>query len=374
MASGQEITYSGTLNQKRVIADRIVMIEPMEYVAINALGLDNESKFALVNGPGEKYEWLEDTWSPRTDVLAGGLSSSSTTTTFTATDGTLYQPGDVLLIESEYFWVSSVSGTTVTVGTRSFGGTQATHADNLTIYFVGRARLEGAAAGDGHFTQPTSGYNFSSTFQKSVEISRTNALLKRYGVDNVVEREVNKKLEENLRLLNLAIYHGQRKAGSATTPRAFGGLKALITTNDPALAGVALTRKRIEDSVQDCWSNGGRPSLALGNAWAKRKIASFYEGFVKTEIDERMGGIEIDKIRTPLGISLDVAVDRDCPADSLFLLDREKVGGITVDPFFSEPLGKSKDTAFYGQVVGEYGFVLQHETAHAHISGFSTSV
>ena len=56
MAAGQEITYSGTLNQKRVVADRIVMIEPMEYVAINALGLDNESKFALVNTPGEKYE------------------------------------------------------------------------------------------------------------------------------------------------------------------------------------------------------------------------------------------------------------------------------------------------------------------------------
>jgi len=374
MAAGQEITYSGTLNQKRVVADRIVMIEPMEYVAINALGLDNESKFALVNTPGEKYEWLEDTWSPRTDTLVGGLSSSSTTTTFTATDGTLYQPGDVLLIESEYFWVSSISGDTITVGARSFGGTQATHADALTIYFVGRARLEGAAAADGHFTQPTSGYNYSATFQKTIEISRTNALLRRYGVENVIEREVNKKLEENLRLLNLAIYHGQRKAGSGTTPRSFGGLKALITTNDPALAGVALTRKRIEDSVADCWTNGGRPSLAIGNQWAKRKIASFYEGFVQTTIDERMGGIEIDKIRVPLGLTLDVVVDRDCPTDSLFLLDKEKLGGITVDPFFSEGLGKVKDTAFYGQVVGEYGFVLTHEKAHAHISGFSTTV
>lgn len=373
MAAGQEISYSATQPQKRVVADRIVMIEPMEYVAINALGIDNESKFAFVNAPGLTYEWLEDTWSPRTDTLVGGLSSSSTTTTFTATDGTLYQAGDVLLIESEYFWVASVSSNTVTVGTRSYGGTQATHADNLTIYFVGRNRLEGAAAGDGHFTQPTTGYNYSAIFQKSIEISRSNALIKRYGIPNVVEREINKKLEENLRLLNLSFYHGQRKIGTGSTPRSFGALKATITTNDPALAGVALTRKRIEDSIQDCWSNGGKPDLILTGAWGSRKISSFYEGFVKTERSETMGGIEIDVIKGPLGINVSVAVDRDCPADSLFILDRAKLGGITIDPFFEESLGKSKDTAYFGQVVGEYGFVLQHETAHAHISGFSTS-
>mgnify|MGYP001562613884 CR=1 FL=1 len=373
MAAGQQITYSGTLAQKRVVTARIVMIEPMEFVAVNALGIDNAGKFAFVNTPGEKYEWLEDVWSARTDTLVGGLSASSTTTTFTATDGTLYQPGDVFLIESEYFWVSSISADVITVGTRSFGGTQATHADNLTITFVGRARLEGAAAADGHFTQPTSGYNYSATFQKTLEISRTNALLKVYGIENVIDREINKKLEENLRLLNLAIYHGQRKAGSATTPRMFGGLKALITTNDPVVSG-ALTRKRIEDSVADCWTEGGRPSLILTNQWGKRKIASFYEGFVTTERSEMMGGVEISKSVTPLGLDLSVAVDRDCPTDSMFLLDIAKVGALTIDPFFSEPLGKTKDTAFYGQVVGEYGFVLQHEKAHAHISGFSVTV
>ena len=373
MALGQEISYSATIPQKRVVADRIVMIEPMEYVAVNALGIDNSSKFAFVNGPGTMYEWLEDVWSSRSDTLVGGLATSSTTTTFTCTDSTLYQPGDVLLIESEYFWVSSISGTTITVGTRSFGGTQATHADNLAISFVGRARLEGAAAGDGHFTQPTSGYNFSATFQKSIEISRSNALLKRYGIDNVVDWEINKKLEENLRLLNLAMFHGQRKVGSGTTPRSFGGLKAMITTNATALSSAALTRKNIEDEVQQCWAAGGRPNLIITGAWGKRKIATFYEGYVKTERAENMGGIMIDKIVTPLAINLDVVVDRDCQTDHLYLLDTNHVGGITIDPFFEESLGKSKDTAYYGQVVGEYGFVVRAEAFHSILTGFSTT-
>jgi hypothetical protein len=148
----------------------------------------------------------------------------------------------------------------------------------------------------------------------------------------------------------------------------------MITTNATALSSAALTRKAIEDEVQQCWAAGGRPSLIITGAWGKRKIASFYEGYVKTERAENMGGIMIDKIVTPLSVNLDVVVDRDCPADHMFLLDREHIGGITIDPFFEESLGKSKDTAYYGQVVGEYGFVVRAEAFHSILTGFSTTV
>jgi len=281
--------------------------------------------------------------------------------------------GDVLLIDSEYMWVSAVSGNTITV-TREFAGTQATHANSVTANIVGRARLEGAAAGDGHFTAPTSGYNYSSIFQKTIEIARSNALIKRYGIANVVDRQIDKNLEENLRLLNLAFYHGVRKVGSGTTPRMFGGLINMLSTNVVSNASAALTRKNIEDDMQTCWAAGGKPGLILIDAWGKRKIASFYEGFVMTERSEMLGGVEIDRIKSPLGIDTVVVVDRDVPAGSYFMLDTQFVGGITIDPFFEEPLGKSKDTAYYGQVVGEYGFVLAAETYHARRHTYSTTV
>ena len=129
MPTGQMITYSQTLPQKRMVTDRIIMKDPMEIVAINALGLNNESKFSFVNTPGKQYEWLEDTYAPKSDTInSGAWTSDSTHTQLVMDNGAYFQIGDILLIDSEYVWVSAVSTNTLTV-TRDYGGTQATHAD-----------------------------------------------------------------------------------------------------------------------------------------------------------------------------------------------------------------------------------------------------
>ena len=111
----------------------------------------------------------------------------------------------------------------------------------------------------------------------------------------------------------------------------------------------------------------------LCGGWAKRKIASFYEGFVRTERSEKIGGIEVDVITDALGNRVSIAVDRTCPTDHLFIIDTDNVGYLTLDAFFYEELAKTKDTAAFGQVVGEYGFVVGDEATCAVVSGFSTS-
>lgn len=374
MASGQITTYTATLPHKRTVTDRIIMADPMSIAGLNALGLDNSSKFNFVNAPGKIYEWLEDTYSARSDVVNSGLAADSTTTTFSATDGSKFVIGDVVLVDSEYVWVSAISSNTVTI-TRNYGGTQATHANSSVAYIVANNRLEGAAADTAIYTVPTTGYNYSTILQRTIEVSRTDGRINQYGISDVVEREIDKKMEELPMLLNLSLYHGQRKAGTATTPRAAGGLKTFITTNPNALSSTpALTQKHIEDELQDCWTQGGTPNLLICGGWAKRKIADFYSGSVRTERSETMGGVTIDKIMTPLGVEVDVLVDRHCPTDHIFILDTKYVGFITLDDFFYEDLGKTKDTAAYGQVVGEYGLVVAFEKAHSYISGFSTSL
>lgn len=370
--AGQLNTYSATLPQKRVVTDRIIMADVNAIAGINAIGLDNADKFQFVNTPGRTYEWLQDTYASRTDTANGGLSASSTTTTFTATDPNVYVVGDVILIDSEYIWVSSISGTTITV-VRNFGGTQATHANTSSVSIVGSARLEGASADTFIWTAPTTGYNYSQIFQRTIEISRTDARIKQYGIPNVVDREINKKMDELTMLLDFAMYHGQRNAGSATTARSFGGLQTFITTNVTDCSSAALTQKNIEDNLSLAFTAGGNPTLLICNTWAKRKIADFYSGYVRTERSETMGGITIDKILMPVGIEVDVMVDRWCPTDRLFIIDPRFVGYITLDEFFEEPLGKTKDTAYYGQVVGEYGFACAFEKANAIVKNYSTT-
>jgi hypothetical protein len=75
----------------------------------------------------------------------------------------------------------------------------------------------------------------------------------------------------------------------------------------------------------------------------------------------------------PLGLTLDVVVDRHIPSGNMYFLQRDLVGLFPIDEFFYEDLAKTKDTAGYGQVVGEYGFVVVAEKFHSRLSGYSTS-
>jgi len=372
MAQGQQTTYVGTVPQKRVVSDRILMSDPMEIPLISALGLNADSKFKFVNSPGVVYEWLMDAYSAKsTTANTAALTNDSTTTVITMADGSLFQPGDVLVVDSEYVWVSAVSTNTVTI-VRNHGGTQATHLTTATFYLRSRARLEGASAADSHFTQPTSGYNYSFILQKTIEISRSDARIKRYGIPNLEQYEIDKKMDELKVDLTSKPYYGIRAAGSATAARDTGGFSTFMS-NTTNMSSAAITLKAIEDMVQTIWGYGGRPSLLVCNGWVKRKIASFFEGAVRTERSDKYGGVEIQKIQTAMGPTLDVLVDRYCPTTIAYLLTPDEVSFVTIDEFFYEDLGKSKDTAAYGEIVGEYGFAMANPYHHGYIYGISTT-
>jgi len=377
MPKGLNISYSATLPQKSVVTDRILMTDPIDLVTIKALGLNNESKFGFANGPGgpnQAYEWLQDTRADLTDLVnSGALTSDSTLTNLVVDTGALFQIGDILLVDAEYMHVTAISTNTLTV-TRDYGGTQATHSDNAVVTIVGRSRIEGTNSSDSAWTEPSSATNCVSILHKEIDISRSAANLQRYGIADLVNWEIDKAMVELPHLLNLMFFHGQRKAGSSSTVSAMGGFETFVTTNATALSSTpALTQKNIEDEIQQCWDAGGNPSLIICNSWAKRKIADFYAGSVRTDRSESMGGISIDTIATPLGVNLTVVMDRDCPTDNLYIIDPNYTGFVTIDPFFWELLGKVGDTAAFGQVIGEYSLVVANEGWQSVITGFSTS-
>ena len=377
MPTGQNISYSATIPQKRVVTDRILMTDPIELVAIKALGLNNESTFAFANGPGgpnQAYEWLQDTRALVADAVnTSNMTSDSTLTSVIVDTGAVFQIGDLILIGAEYMHVTAISSNTLTVS-RHYGGTQSTHADNAVVSIVGRSRIEGTNTSDSAYTEPSSATNCVSIFHKEIDISRSAANMQRYGIGDLLAWELDKAMLELPRLLNKMFYHGQRKAGSATTASMMGGFSTYVTTNATALSSTpALTQKNIEDEIQQCYDAGGNPTLILCNSWAKRKIADFYAGSVRTERSETMGGISIDRISSPLGVELNIAVDRDCPTDNLYIIDPAYTGFCTIDPFFWELLGKVGDTAAFGQVVGEYTLVVANPTWQSELTGFSTS-
>ena len=374
-------SYINTVPDRRMVTDRILMIEPYDIVAYSLLGTDM-GKFNFVNREGKIYEWLEDTFNDRTDSVTTGMASSSTTTTATITTAALFQPGDVWLIQSEKIWVSAISGAVITM-TRGYGATNpATHANTTAMTRVSRARIDGDDADDSPSTEITSNSNYTQILQRTINVARTKEKLAEYGVASWEDFFIDKAVKELMMDLARVPYYGERVVGTASAARMAGGLKTFITdnltyaTSTAATGGTAsaLTRDHIDDTLANIHSDGGDPDLILTVPHAQRKINDMYEGFVSTERSEQMGGVLIKKLVNPItGKGIDVVTDRNCPAGELWILSRPRIAYYPFDPFFYEKLSKTGD-AVKGEVVGEYGFVAAYDKSHGAVLEFSSSL
>ena len=370
---GQHNTYENTVPDKRMVSDRILNVNPLKIATLSILGM-NVGKFNMVNRDQKTYEWLNDTYVPESTTMnSETLAASTTATTTTPTNLTLFQPGDVILIEDEQVWVSSVSSGVPTF-TRGFGSTtQATHANGSTMTIVSRARIDGDDADNSPQTEVTSSYNHTQILQRTINIARSRMKIAQYGISDAMDYEIDKKMEELSMLLNKLPYYGKRSAGSSSEARYAGGFRTFITNNSTDVSSAALTRDHIDDLLQDIHADGGDPDLILCGAFAQRKINAFYEGFITTERSEALGGNLISKLVNPIsGSVLDVVVDRDVPSGELWILEKDMISYYPFDPFFYEDLGKTGD-AELGQVVGEYGLVVANDVHHGFLYDHSVT-
>ncbi len=369
---GQNNTYENTVHDKRMVSDRIFNTNPLKITTLSILGMDI-GKFNMTNRDQKTYEWLNDTYVPESATCTGSMTNSTTAVTTIPSNTALFQPGDVLLVDDELLWVSSVSSGIPTF-TRAYGSTTATnHSSGSTMLIVARARIDGDDADNSPQTEVTSSSNVTQILQRTINIARSRMKISQYGISDAMNYEIDKKMDELSMLLNKMPYHGKVNAGSASEGRMAGGFRAFITDNSTDVSSAALTRDHIDDLLQDIHADGGDPDLIFCGAFAQRKINAFYEGFITTERSEALGGNLITKLVNPItGSNLDVVVDRDCPVDEMWVLEKEMIAYYPFDPFFYEDLGKTGD-AELGQIVGEYGFVVANDVHHGFLQGFSTS-
>jgi len=310
-------TYSDTTPHKRVITDVISLIDPTDTPLIAALGgLDGAaSKFRFTNWPGKTVEWLEDAHLPLSESMNESASITSTITTITITDGSIYEAGYIVMIDSEYLWVSSVdvSSNIITV-TRGVGGsTAATHASTAVVYFIGEARVEGAESNSIAFVDRSVGSNVTQIFHQEVKVTRSHSKLSQYGISDEMAYQKDKAIPHLMRLMERhLIYNKGLATGSATTARIMGGLQAFITTNK--VSGATLAQSQFENAVLSTYNAGGSGQLlAICNPTIMQKIKNFYDSVgagVATNVtnvvmrvgqDTKEIGMEVTRIRTPFG-------------------------------------------------------------------------
>jgi Family of unknown function (DUF5309) len=382
MATGTRTTYTETSVIKRAIADTIAMIDWTEAPLLNKLGLDNASKFRLVNWPNTKVEWIEDTMSPRQGTINEALDTSETGIDLQTGEGDYLKTGDILRIDDELFYVSSVATDVATVVRGFAGTTAATHNSGAVWRKATIARLEGADFTTGHTTTVSVPYNYTQILSEAIRVTGSEKVNPKYGIPDTMAYHLMKligggpvgqkqKAGALPILLEQSFYHGRRAIGTASTARAMGGFNQYVTTNVTNLASAALTRTHIEDKMQACYEAGGSPDTIICGAWARRKISSFYEGVIRTERSETRGGSSITTIVTDFG-ELEIMYDKWCPTNELYIIEPSKMGWLTFRGFDVYDRASTGDYEVK-DVLGEFTFALVNEQAHARLYGFSTT-
>lgn len=363
-------TYSDTTPDVRVISDVISMIDPADAPLVARLGIASANEKFRINMNGYKVELLEDSYAPLSDALDGSIATN--TTALTVDDASVFQPGDVLLIDSEYVWVSAINTSTeVVTVTRNFGGTQATHADNAVVYIKTRARLEGDDADYGPLVDITAPFNYTQIFQKGLNISRTQKEIDKYGMSDYFSYQANKGVPELMRLLDSMAFHGQRAAGSATTPRGAGGLLTFITDNT-VNAGGAIAKADLDGLSELIALDGGNPDLLVVNPSIANDIRGLLDSssFVRVGQKENSIGMRVDTVMTQFA-ELEILADRWCPTTHAYMLDSRKVGFYTLTPFNWYEIGKTGDGQ-KAELIGEFSLLAANDKAHGFISGITT--
>lgn len=376
--------YTDTNLHRRVVNEMISLIEWSSAPLVKLLGLENEKRFRFTDWPpgnSKKVEWLEDTLSPVADALDGAISASATN--IVVDNGEYFQAGHVIQIESEYLYVSSVTGNTLTV-TRAYGGTTAaTHADNTAINIRTIAKLTGANYAIGHTTTTSGVFNYTQNIETAVRVNGDQKMTNDYGISDEMMYQVAKKIGgstqvgekgkagELILALARTFYYGKRQAGTNTVASAMGGVDTWVSTNNSGDTSTAMTRNQIHTALRAIYNAGGEPDCLITSPWGAEKITSMYEGSIRTERSEERGGSVIRYIDTPVKANLAVEIDWMCPTTKSYILDKQKVGWCTVRPFAPHDMPSLGDYDVKS-ILGEYTFVLENETSHAILTHSAT--
>lgn len=375
---GTRTTLSDTTAQKRTITDFMSIISPKDVPLIARFGVHKSPPVGwnLVGWPGVKPEWLEDELMPYSGTT--GASITSTGTSLTVTDASLYHEGDDILVDSEQMWVSARStGTNVLTVVRGYGGTTAaSHASGATVEILGNARHEAVDSSEGSARAVTNPYNYVQIFHDEVRVGDLERRIQQYGIPDPLEYQVEKKLRElAVKLEKAALFGGRSNVSAGNYPRRMGSLDFYINVSggNTVSAGGAVTQSHFETAMQNCFDDGGNPTVALISPANIVTVKNFYDSssYLRVDRDEDTVGMVIQKLETPFGV-IDFLVNRWMRDDRIYLIDPKHYSGLLeVAPWEREILART-GTATKVQITGTFTQMVRHGAdAHGAIINIS---
>lgn len=400
-------SYDDTVTNMRSIGDVIHNLDfkSAPLLTLFGIGRENLKKFDVINWPTTKVEWLHDSnviFSTKlTEDIDGSTEDEWDVSTGT---GQFFRKGDIIGVlpglqdygePAEKAVVESVTGDTLTVYDRGFGGTSATgHANGATIILISRAVGENAPYTLEGMTIPTASYNYTQILDAFISMSRTEAKMMRYGYhQDHMDYQLAKLLDNNgtegrlAKLLHRTFYWGERVQRTSPTGEnvgTMGGFNTYVTSVTASdehvlnLSGAALQKAHIHTVLRAIRESGDvEAPYLITSAWGIEKICSMYEDNRYTTTDTKIvGSPQVETVRTPHG-EVKLVFDHMCDRGEYYFVNPNYIGWIPFDEFFRKTVygdlkNNPNDGAIEG-IVGEYTFLLANPKSHGRIYNASVT-
>lgn len=323
------------------------------------------------------FYWLEEEVPLPRGTTNGALDGSQTNVTMATGDAVKFAVGDAIRIDDEIMLVTAINTSTevltVTRGSATETNTTvATHVDASEVIGLGTVLIEGAV-GSSNFVGRDKYSNVCQIWSKTLQMSRTEQLIKKYGVPSELARQTaNMLLHHATGQENSALY-GVKFTHATNFRRQTGGLKYFVTSNVDS-ATDWLTVESIEARQQVAYDAGGmfdiivaRPAAfgALNNVTGSERVQTV------TVDDARRGRKMAQTVNTEFG---EVALVRDrlVKKTDAFCIKRGNFKMRQFRPTQVEKLAKTDDTDKY-LVVAEGGFQVKGQDHMALFTGLDTS-
>ena len=233
--------------------------------------------------------------------------------------------------------------------------------------------------------------NYTQISSKTVQISNTYDVVKKYGRKSEVAYQLMKAGKEMKRDMEYAIVRNQASsAGGAATARSSAGMESWITNrvlatgstsgSTPGFSGglvaaptdgtsVTFVEADLKSALQLAWTDGGEPSTILMSATNKSRFSGF--SGIATKFNNVQGTTQAtitgaaDVYVSDFG-NHTVKLDRFMRDAAVLCIDPGYVGLASLRPLSKEELAKTGDSTKY-LLTAEYALVVQNPDAHAKV-------
>jgi len=233
--------------------------------------------------------------------------------------------------------------------------------------------------------------NYTQISRKTVQISNTYDVVRKYGRKSEVAYQLMKAGKELKRDMEYAIVRNQASsAGGAGTARTSAGIESWIVNRviatgstsgtTPGFSGgtvaaptdgtkVTFIEADLKSALQLAWTDGGEPTTILMSATNKARFSAF--SGIATKYNQ-VNGTNAAVITANADVYVSdfgnhsVKLDRFMRDEAVLCIDPNYVGLASLRPITKEELAKTGDSTKW-LLTSEYALVVQNPDAHAKV-------